>query len=698
MEWNWNLLFFTIFSISCTKCGVLSSGLGNEEFGANYLQSLTRPEIAASAHSAIVLRDGSKVITGTLTTPNTLPFVPRFTNEQDLVRFPNMTHPNQTTAFVMRVAENDTSPIKWAKRTTYTRESTKWSVAFDGQDIFLSGHAIEFPKGLGTDSCCVLSSGMIAMKYSLNGVRKNISIIGNGTDTYTSIMPSKKNNDSLILTGVVSTNSSLFKGKTVLNPHPNLKLATGSSLAVMKFNKTLHLQGWNPLSFGPSNVVVRRDIFWGATLSNDETKLFIGHRRDYSVKGLMNFVVNLLSVNLTTLKLANQVVLAKDLQSTMRLASNPLKTGGFFLSYISRTLSKEIVVIRHMADNLKSLLLPNTSDGIFRRQIEHDSVHAHDPFSSVRDMMVDKDGHFHLLLYTSEILNRTITKYEQYRTLSKRRAALIVIRRDLNVEHIAQAQVGNVWEPAQLIMGMKDYMVIGTEILTSPVAQKRMLLTNTPRVQIQVIPSSTPRPAPVGTGNPKPSRGATTSPKASKGARTPTPKPTVGPTPQPIPRTPQPTVTPSPAVGGNGNGACIGKSTRVNGRSIGNIIESHPGLRTQYHPLRWLKNGGLEEQMEMVCLQNEDRHNRFCATENHIVRYEGVPMFMRDVCRRLECNKQLDFAINFKGECGNNVKINSKLDATMHSGKYDLLSAEETVKQECEMRENMRLLWLVRTL
>lgn len=683
MNWNWNLLFFTIFSISCTKCGVVSSTLGNEEFAENYLQSLTRPEIAARAHSAVVLMDGSRVVAGTLTSPNTLPFIPRFTNEQDLVRFPNMTHPTQTTAFVMRVSDNDTSPVKWAKRTTYTGESTKWSVAFDGQDIFLSGHATEFPKGLGTDSCCVLSAGMIAMKYSVDGVRKNVSIIGNGTDAYTSIMTSSKNNGSLVLTGIVSRNSSLFEGKTIEKPNQDLKFATGRSLVVMKFDKTLHLKGWNPVSFGPSDVEVRQDVYWGSALSTDETKLFIGHRREFSVRGVMSFVVNLLSVDMKGLRLAGQVLLPRDLQTTMKLASNPLKSGGFFLSYISRTLNKENVVIRHMADNLRSLVLPNTEGGVFRRRIEHDATHAREPVSSVRDLVVDRDGHLHLLLYTSEIVNRSIAKYEEHRALTKRRVALMVVGRDMKVAHVAQAQVENVWEPAQLTMDREEYVVVGTERLVTPVVQERIFLVDTPRVEIRVMPSSAPTPMPVESGKAKPSTGAKATPKASVGARPPTPRATV---------------TPSPGGVRSGNGACVGKSSRVNGRSIGEIIGSHRGLRMQHHPLRWLKSGGFEKRVEMVCLEKEDRKNRFCATENHIVRYEGVAMFMRDACRRLGCRKQMDLAMNFKGECGNDVKINSKLDVTMHSGEYDFVSAEETVKEECGMRENMRLLWLVRTL
>ena len=517
-------------------------------------------------------------------------------------------------------------------------------------------------------------------------------------DAYNSITIAK---DNLILTGTIHTSSVLLEGKDFPLPNDQSMLATDKSLAFLKFDKDLNLLNWNPGSFSTSDVFrVVHDTFWDASISSDGSRLFVAIRRHILWKNdgaFVNSIVGMyLLLDVERMIITAGLTMDRDLQETVRIASSLLSGNGFVSSYVSRVKNEQNVVLRHYTDDLKAhTLAPGTT--VFKYNIEQDSLYPRTVTTTVRDLVVDEQGNLHVLLFTSEILNRSIANYETLRTLGNGRAAVMSVTRNLDVHQIVQVQLQNVWESESLLMNQNTYAVAGREIVTTP-AQERLLYSEVARKPIasaSSIPTSSPSQAdvsPTSGAVKSPSPSVSTTPNVSTGAG---PSPTITPT-----MSATPSKTPLPSV--SGNDVCIGASTRIGGESIRDIISEHPRRRIQLHPWRWMKSVVTlaSKEVEMLCIDclNGIAGDVFCATEHHIIRQNGKDVYMKDLCRsRMDCRKRLDVPFNFKGECGDYVRIHDDLAISMHSGEEGI-SPTDSVLKECHMRENNRLWWLLLTL
>ncbi len=182
------------------------------------------------------------------------------------------------------------------------------------------------------------------------------------------------------------------------------------------------------------------------------------------------------------------------------------------------------------------------------------------------------------------------------------------------------------------------------------------------------------------------------------------------------------TSSPSP---GTKNRVCIGaSSTTYEGRLLMDLVARHPNLRRQVHPRRWgakaycllsgvLGRGCEADTVRMLCYswappgkdlsreREPKERGRLCATEGHVLEYNGKLVYMRDFCNwpaTDRCEQADEVPWNFKGPCGTHVVLAHDLLLTQHAAGYGSVAAEQVAQAECELRAASRVSWMLRTL
>lgn len=147
--------------------------------------------------------------------------------------------------------------------------------------------------------------------------------------------------------------------------------------------------------------------------------------------------------------------------------------------------------------------------------------------------------------------------------------------------------------------------------------------------------------------------------------------------------------------------ACIGMRSVVRGVGILQTIRAR-GLRRQRHPLRSIRTAlRLENgRVHVLCLAK--RGSRVCVTPGHIVYLHGVARYMRDVCKMIPCEEDMQEVVNFKSQCGDHIAVNEDLAISMHSADADTLNsgkpAGRVAEDECAQQKSSWMYWMASTL
>lgn len=220
------------------------------------------------------------------------------------------------------------------------------------------------------------------------------------------------------------------------------------------------------------------------------------------------------------------------------------------------------------------------------------------------------------------------------------------------------------------------------------------------------------------------------------------------PSPSPAPSVTPPTSRPPSPVPSNGDGnsaffLCVGLSSHVAQRSITDVIAMRRGTRLQLHVLRNAmqlvyrhldnyattsrsiptsgRGKGRDERLarndavRMLCVNISNKGStkddpmaenaRLCATQWHIVRWQGTLLYMRDLCVKLaslsgvQCREEYDVPINFKAKCGagQDIQVSKDLSVTMHAGG-PVVDANGAAWRECALQRWAWIVWWISTL
>lgn len=157
--------------------------------------------------------------------------------------------------------------------------------------------------------------------------------------------------------------------------------------------------------------------------------------------------------------------------------------------------------------------------------------------------------------------------------------------------------------------------------------------------------------------------------------------------------------------GQDNNETCLGASTMIGGQSLRRIVQGDPRLRLQRHPLlvgrQWI--GLAPVAVPMLCMSWRNATDKdtgsLCATERHVVRWHGKPMFMHELCSEIGgCRRAEDEPLNFKAPCGVDVVAHEFLAITMHASKRINIDARQAAREECLGMQRAPLAWLLSTL
>lgn len=152
---------------------------------------------------------------------------------------------------------------------------------------------------------------------------------------------------------------------------------------------------------------------------------------------------------------------------------------------------------------------------------------------------------------------------------------------------------------------------------------------------------------------------------------------------------------------GSENQACIGVRSVVRGVGILQTIRSR-GLRRQRHPLRSIRAALRLESGRVRVLCFAEHGSKVCVTPGHIVYVRGVARYMRDVCKVMACEEDLQEVVNFKSQCGDHIAVNEHLAISMHSADTDALhsgrTAGKVAEDECAQQRSNWVYWMASTL
>lgn len=166
---------------------------------------------------------------------------------------------------------------------------------------------------------------------------------------------------------------------------------------------------------------------------------------------------------------------------------------------------------------------------------------------------------------------------------------------------------------------------------------------------------------------------------------------------------------------------CIGASTTTfNGEKVTDLVANHPKLRMQVHPKLWLdrvycgvvthmkfapwstcyNKSETSKEVSMLCYSWRSGAGRLCATEGHILKYNGKLVYMRDFCavQSNQCVETQEIPWNFKGPCELHVAVADNILITQHAGDPEDELADQVARKECELRAISRAEWTLNTL
>ncbi len=140
--------------------------------------------------------------------------------------------------------------------------------------------------------------------------------------------------------------------------------------------------------------------------------------------------------------------------------------------------------------------------------------------------------------------------------------------------------------------------------------------------------------------------------------------------------------------------ACIGHSTTLNGERVHTVLRRLENVRIQWHPLRLNRR----QRVDMLCFETSANDN-VCATELHVMLYNNVPTYMRDICaKRGDCRPSFEYPLNYKAACGTTIRVSAELSLTMHSSSTTAMTAKQAIESECDLQRRSYGMWVLRTL
>lgn len=704
-----------------------------DRFSDNLLTNFVNPSIGTKTTSVAILQNGDTIITGLVTYPVDVATHPNITDHPDLKFLDKKLTKSRTANILLRVSTNGT--IVWATRTAICKQDTHFSlIVHEASDrIYVAGKTSKsFHRGDRKHN----KSGSLILIYSLNAARHDI-FVTEKDDAYLGLAFMKNDPDIILLVGSCLPNSRAFQTVTSA-PSAQGVCATTFNIAE---NSTVTYRGLSESAVYEKGTSIGKDTFEHMVVSQDGATMYVAVKRQLWT----NFTAKTTSVLLAVatdslLAITQPKVISTGLAQRFRLA--PLPDGFLAVAYVSHIDNKDMISLQKFTRLLRvneNTDVPQT----WEREIEKEVLFTRPVLTEVHALHADRDGNLALVLYTSEVIDRLAGNYTKLASLTNPRVALVVVKASWTLSWIAQTRREDWWNGLEVAADSathEGFVVVGQDrgILGSPIYRTgRMLLTRVSRrgiygtkLQQQQKPTPTPSASPVGSVVPKPTpnkkkdsaspsptpglaskgTGGKASPtpiqkkkQGSNGASLPehTPEESVAPSVTPL--APNTTIVSDPG----GQTACIGISSRIDGRAILDVIKKDGRLRLQAHMQKKIFAGihqiatgfrvrSADSPIEMLCTQWNDG-TRLCATRHHVVQLSGRLVYMEELCGYRSCRVEQDIPINFKSQCGVHVPVNSQLRVTMHTGRPGLL-AVDAMRWECHLQKHSRFLWWLTTL
>lgn len=638
------LLILSLLSLAFAKA---FTTYRTDGFTYNILNNTFPSNISVHLHAARLLSDHSLAAAGTVLYP------PGFAKAALISNGPGFSVPEDTTlprlsSLVIRIYANGT--VAWAIRTALVKTATTVTLAVDDSDnIYIAGATTGILEN-GVSS----GEAPFMAKFDKDGESSILVTHKTVGQYYLSLIWHKSQPNELLAASYAPASHDVFSG---INNAP----MKGGLVGVRVEAQTLSILASNPISRteDPATGDLVFDKFWHMCSSASGEVVYFGVRRQTMVSYLSSFTPSILAMSAGNLSVSKVRSLPKDLQRSMKVTVSP---HGLYVAYISRTTNREALVVQKLSSMLEDDLWRNGNDANFKQTFEPDKLYFRQVTSSVTDVIVDSNYTVHVLLHTSEIINRSDPLLEQHRELSNGRPAILEIAADQTVFRIEQSTTLEKWTPSALLLGEKELFILGTDEGLDGTGQSASTVNPHPlltKLELKAIPVS------------------------SFGS-------------------PSPTAHARPIQGNNRDDACIGASSKFDGRKVRDLIMERHDLRLQIHP-QWKIMGFLmtPNAIDMLCVEwhNMTVGSSLCATPFHVLRWHGKLVYMREMCSKIKtCSQQRDEPLNFKGPCGADLKAHDHLNVTMHSATSSKMNAEYVASAECVARAKSPLRWLALTI
>lgn len=672
---------------------------GQDGFTPNLLSSfLNDSNYSSVVHSVSYLSNGDVIVAGTVTYPPGVEYHPGISNDDDL----DLSDSTQTkrTSLILRLSVLNYTVV-WAYRTVPCSAQTRFNLALDETQgaIYMSGAT----TGSTNSSDQALRPGAVIVRYSIHGIRQSIRVYGSEKHAYHFVTTVNSSLTNLLILGYCPSDPASDNRFSTLTQQ-------GGLCATVVQKSDLSWVAFYDLTTSPvgvANATLRRDDWWHGTVSHDRSMVYVTIRRHVIINGFLPSSRPMILVfrcdNMQ--QIGSPVSLPQaHVPQHVRLAVT--SNGVVYAAYIDRGGNKEAITVRRYDGTLGELKWVSSGSVEFVREIERELVIGR-PVPSIvnaaivlpKNNSIGQDGKAEsvaILVYTAEIINRTLEDVSNLIMLTNPRIAIVVVAPSARVRWIGQSQLSHWWEPLTvavdpneqntlLILG-NDMGVTGSELFR---AGGRMLATRT-KVE----------------GDDEDEKSPQTNEENSSNSD--------------VDAFPTPTSTQSQSIS-RGRQACIGMSSHVKGQAILEIVKSNKRFRLQKHPVEVgmqaarhvlgliagrKKEGKNSNSVEMLCVQWNDDRARLCATELHVIRIEERLFYMKEMCDDLsswkmfdgaKCERAMDVPFNFKAMCSQDIEVNSGMRITMHSGQVGQ-PAEAVAYDECQLQKSNALLWRLKTI
>lgn len=699
-----------------TLCLTLASAstfftLRPDGFAPNAVSFLTNGSASATLQSTLLLPDQSILAAGTITLAPDVISLPHVVNDPLLPRLEN-TSVTRTATLLLRLSS--TATLLWAVRTVPCAPAASFSIATDNTTIYLAGSTTAaFPStSSSVPNNATFTAGALIAAFSLGGDRLSLAVHHLPAFSYTAIFVPTRYPDILLLVCAAPPGASVFATNTANTP-------TSGGLCISRVNRAdlsplaIHpLSTWSTSSATGSNsgATLDSDTFWHATLSTDQTIIFVsGRRRLRTAAGFLTSLPVMFASHSDTLGMAADTHNPPDaLQNHVRLT--PHTSGDVLVAYIARTNNRETITIRRFSSALKprtwsgaNVPANSNKDPAWKYRIIQDLFYTRLSRAEVQAVNIDDAGTVRLVLDSAELIDKDADNAAAMKRLTQGRPAVVEIASDGNTARISQSASLERWKPQAAVLGpigdsgQRNLIIVGEDQgigFFSPLRTRpRPLMTGMRLREMQ-----SPSPSPIrsnGNGGGSDGEGLDIG-NGGLGSTN--------------------NGSDSGGSGGNGtsgtqtndNGGCVGVSTIVNGRRFVGMVQSNPMLRLQVHPRLgwgWRSGSGVGR---VLCLEwnkgEVHAYNRVCLTPHHVMRWGGRLRYMWQVCQEVRCFEKVERVVAFKGRCGTEMRVGGDggpmpiaVAITMHAGR-DGQAAEEAVARECWLQRRAWWLWRMVTL